>query len=174
MTTDSTATITPRPFEPRDQAATRRLILAGLADHFGVIDETMNPDLDDIQRHYVDPGHLVVVAERDGDLVGVGMLIEEAPRTGRLVRMSVARNCRGQGLGRHLVAHLIAAARARGYTRLLVETNDDWPDAIGLYGAGGFVEEDRRDGEIHMAMELSSEGWTSPKGHPVHPSEKSF
>ncbi|MGH2558504.1 MAG: GNAT family N-acetyltransferase [Thermomicrobiales bacterium] len=158
QTHGATATITLRPFAPRDQAAARRLILAGLGDHFGVIDETMNPDLDDIQRHYVDPGHLVVVAERDGALVGAGALIAEAPRTGRLVRMSVDRTCRGQGLGRRLVAHLIAAARARGYTRLLVETNDDWPDAIGLYRACGFVEEARRDGEIHMVMALNGDG----------------
>jgi ribosomal protein S18 acetylase RimI-like enzyme len=143
-----------RPFAVNDQAAARRLILAGLGDHFGVIDEMLNPDLDDIQRHYVASGHLFVVAERDGDLIGTGALIEEAPSTGRIVRMSVDRNCRGQGLGRRLVAHLIAAARARGYTRLLVETNDDWSDAIGLYRACSFVEEARRDGEIHMVMEL--------------------
>ena len=34
-----------RAFEPRDQAAARQLILAGLGEHFGWIDETCNPDL---------------------------------------------------------------------------------------------------------------------------------
>jgi ribosomal protein S18 acetylase RimI-like enzyme len=150
--------LTFRPFEPRDQAVTRRLVLAGLGDHFGVVDEAINPDLDDIEAHYVRPGHRFVLAERDGALVGTGALVQEAPGVGRLVRMSVARDLRGQGIGRALVAHLIAEARARGYHRIVVETNDDWWDAIGLYRACGFVEEDRRDGEVHMALELISQG----------------
>lgn len=158
MTRGETEAITLRPFAPRDQAAARRLILAGLGDHFGVIDETLNPDLDDIQHHFVAPGGYFAVAERGGALVGAGALIEAAPRTGRLVRLSVARAERGRGLGRRLVAHLTQAARARGYTRLLVETNDDWPDAIGLYLACGFVEEDRRDGDMHLALDLQRLG----------------
>jgi ribosomal protein S18 acetylase RimI-like enzyme len=146
--------ITIRPFAPTDQITTRRLVLAGLGDHFGVIDETMNPDLDDIVTHYLVPGHRFVLAERNGALVGTGALIEEAPDTGRLVRMSVDRDHRGRGIGRALVDHLVAEARARGYRRVVVETNDDWWDAIGLYRACGFVEFDRRDGDVHMVLAL--------------------
>jgi ribosomal protein S18 acetylase RimI-like enzyme len=147
-------TLTIRDFAPTDQVATRRLVLAGLGDHFGVIDETMNPDLDDIATHYLAPGHRFVLAERDGTLVGTGALIEESPGTGRLVRMSVDRAHRGRGIGRALVNHLLAAARARGYRRVVVETNDDWWDAIALYRACGFTEFDRHDGEIHMWLDL--------------------
>ncbi len=146
--------LTIRPFEERDQAAARRLVLAGLGDHFGVIDETRNPDLDDILASYVGPGHLFILAERDGELVGTGALVTESVGVGRLVRMSVDRQRRGQGIGRALVAHLVAAARERGDRRLLVETNDDWQDAIGLYRSCGFVEEDRRADEVHLALDL--------------------
>lgn len=38
-----------RPFETRDQVAARKLILSGLGEHFGFIDERLNPDLDDIE-----------------------------------------------------------------------------------------------------------------------------
>ena len=150
-----TGDLTFRPFSPADQAATRRLILNGLGDHFGTIDETMNPDLDDIEIHYVRPGHRFVLVERDGALVGTGALIEEEPGVGRLVRMSVSRHHRGQGIGRALVSHLIAEARARDYRRVVIETNDDWWDAIGLYRACGFVEFDRRDGDVHMRLDLT-------------------
>jgi len=146
--------VTIRPFAPNDQDAARRLVLAGLGDHFGAIDETRNPDLDDIAATYVLPGHLFVVAERDGRVVGTGALVTEEPGVGRLVRMSVDRAERGRGIGRALVRHLIEAARSRGHRRLVVETNDDWHDAIGLYLACGFTEEDRRDGEVHFALEL--------------------
>jgi ribosomal protein S18 acetylase RimI-like enzyme len=148
-------TVTIRPFTPADQTATRRLVLNGLGDHFGQIDETMNPDLDDIETHYLTPGHRFVLAERDGTLVGAGALIEETPDTGRLVRMSVDSAHRGQGIGRTLVTHLVAEARARGYHRVVIETNDDWWDAIGLYRACGFIEFDRHSGDVHMALDLT-------------------
>lgn len=144
-----------RQFRPVDQPAVRALVLAGLGDHFGFVDETLNPDLDDITAAYVAAGGLVVVAELGGRIVGTGTLIEEVAGVGRLVRMSVARDLRGRGLGRRLVGHLLDAARARGYRRVLVETTDDWQDAIGLYRACGFETEGFRDGDIHLALELT-------------------
>jgi putative acetyltransferase len=115
----------------------------------------MNPDLDDIETHYLRPGHRFVLAERDGTIVGTGALIEKSPGTGRLVRMSVDRHHRGRGIGRALVTHLVAEARARGYHRVVIETNDDWWDAIGLYRACGFVEFACHSGDVHMALELT-------------------
>jgi ribosomal protein S18 acetylase RimI-like enzyme len=145
-----------REFRAEDQATVRALVLAGLGDHFGVIDQTKNPDLDDIVGTYVGHGHLVVVAESDGEIVGAGTLVEETFQIGRLVRMSVARARRGQGIGRKLVEYLLEAARARGYEWVLVETTDDWHDAIGLYRACGFEIEGYRDGDVHLVKELAS------------------
>src|SRR5215213_8784833 len=84
-----------RPFTVADQPPTRALILAGLADHFGVLDETMNPDLDDIAANYLRPGSTFVVADLATEIVGCGALVTDAPGTGRLVRMSVSRTHRG-------------------------------------------------------------------------------
>jgi GNAT superfamily N-acetyltransferase len=152
----STDNLTIRPFQPADQEAARRLVLAGLKDHFGFIDETMNPDLDDIQAHYVDPGHHFVLAEIDGQIIGTGALIEEGSQTGRLVRMSVDASYRGRGIGKRMVMYLADVARERGYTRLVTETNDDWYDAIGLYCACGFETEGFRDGDIHLSLDLTA------------------
>ncbi len=144
-----------RPFVLADQHAARRLILDGLKEHFGVLDEACNPDIDDVAASYVDRGHLFLVAEDGCVLIGTGALLFEDARVGRLVRVSVARPWRRQGLGRALVQHLIEAARSRGVVRLWMETNDDWSAAIGLYAACGFAEVDRRDGNIYMALDLS-------------------
>lgn len=146
--------VTIRDFRSEDQAMVRTLVLAGLGDHFGTIDETMNPDLDDITAAYVATGARVVVAEFDGAIVGTGTLVEAQPGVGRLVRMSVARGQRGRGIGRSLVHCLLDEARARGWRRVLVETTDDWQDAIGLYRACGFQTEGFRDGDIHMHLDL--------------------
>jgi GNAT superfamily N-acetyltransferase len=152
----TTDNLTIRPFQATDQNATRQLVLAGLGEHFGYIDETMNPDLDDIQGHYVDLGHQFVLAEINGHLIGTGALIEEDAQTGRLVRMSVDANYRGRGIGKTLVRYLVEKAKERGYTRVLTETNDDWYDAIGLYRACGFETEGFRDGDIHLTLDLTS------------------
>ncbi len=143
-----------RPFAPADQPAARRLILAGLGEHFGSIDETRNPDVDDIQRYYVERGNPFLVAELAGDLVGTAALLREDAATARVVRVSVARAFRRQGIARSLVARLLADARSRGFTRVLVETNLDWGDALGLYRALGFEEYARDDESRHLALAL--------------------
>ena len=68
--------------------------------------------------------------------------------------MSVAHAMRGQGIGRALVQHLLDAARTRGDTRVVAETNDDGVDAIGLYVACGFSQSDHRDDEVHLFVDL--------------------
>ncbi len=42
-----------KPFESEDQEAVQSLILAGLAEHWGEIDPTLNPDLNDIGAYYI-------------------------------------------------------------------------------------------------------------------------
>lgn len=145
-----------RPFVAFDQAPVRALILAGLGEHWGFIDETLNPDLDDIAAAYPPETSLfLVVEDPTGTLIGAGCLIEDDPATGRLVRMSVASSARGQGIGRRLVAELESAAHARGYVRLVCETTENWTDAVGLYLATGFTETGIWDGDRHFEKLLT-------------------
>jgi putative acetyltransferase len=143
-----------RPFAEGDQAAVRALVLAGLKDHFGELDPTLNHDLDNIALSYVARGGIVIVAERDAVIVETGALIPVEPGVSHLVRMSVDGAARGQGLGKRLATHLIERARARGDGRVLVETNDDWLDAIALYRRCGFNDERFENGEIHLVINL--------------------
>jgi ribosomal protein S18 acetylase RimI-like enzyme len=145
-----------RPFMTSDQPAARALVLAGLGEHWGYIDETLNPDLDDIAAAYPPETSLfLVVEDPTGALIGAGCLTEDDPSTGRLVRMSVASSARGQGIGRRLVAELESAARQRGYRRLVCETTEDWADAVGLYLATGFTETGICDGDRHFEKQLT-------------------
>ena len=145
-----------RPFEPRDHDAARRLILDGLGEHFGWIDETRNPDLDDIMAHYVAAGHVFVVVESDAELVGTGALITESTDTGRIARMSVSRKHRRKGIGRVLVMHLLDAAQRKGLMRACVSTEHGWEDAIGLYKHCGFAEYDRDAVNIYFVSAVNS------------------
>jgi putative acetyltransferase len=147
-------TTTIRPFRDGDQNAVKVLILAGLAEHLGVLDPEMNPDLNDIQTAYIENGALVLGAEIEAEVVGVGMLIEESCSAGRLVRMSVNRHHRGRGIGRSLVNRLVGEARSRGYQMVVCETNHDWSDAVSLYHACGFEETAVVNGERHFTLRL--------------------
>ena len=143
-----------RPFELRDQEPARQLILTGLGEHFGWIDESCNPDLDDILENYVRPGHLFVVAEEEGALVGTGGLVFESATRGRIVRVSVDAAHRRRGVGRALTAHLLEAASRRGLKEAVVSTNRDWEDAISLYLACGFSESGRDEWSIYLSLVL--------------------
>jgi putative acetyltransferase len=74
-------------------------------------------------------------------LVGCCALRELAGTHGEVKSMRVARNQRGQGGGSALVAHLITAARSRGYTRLSLETGamPFFAPAHRLYRRHGFA-----------------------------------
>ncbi len=141
-----------RPFSPADQTAARALILAGLQEHWGTLDPTLNPDLDDIARHYAHG--VFLTAWQAGVLVGTGALIPEAPGVSRIVRMSVDRECRRGGIGRRILNRLIDHARAQGDRRIVLETTDTWQDAIAFYLRCGFHITGRGDGEIHFARDL--------------------
>ncbi|MFC1975568.1 GNAT family N-acetyltransferase [Chloroflexota bacterium] len=144
-----------RPFEPHDQDAARRLILTGLGEHFGYIDETCNPDIDDIRANYLETSHAFIVAEIEAELVGTGALLTKQENMGRIVRMSVSRSYRRQGIGGALVSHLLDLARQRGWTQILVSTEPDWEDAIGFYNESGFTETKRDDVGVYFVMLLN-------------------
>ncbi|MCB8989469.1 MAG: GNAT family N-acetyltransferase [Ardenticatenaceae bacterium] len=141
-----------RPFQPSDQSAVQALILTGLAERWGTLDPTLNPDLHDIHSSYIASGGAFFVIEEAGVIIGTGALIPEGPGVGRIVRVSVSAKQRGHGLGRAITEQLIAEGQRRGYHTLLVETNDDWYSALHLYQSCGFIPYDHRDGDVHMKM----------------------
>ena len=165
------APITLRPFQPSDQPAAKLLIQQGLGEHFGFIDQTLNPDLDDIAAHYVTPGHLFVVADLNGHLVATGALIGLAPGVAQVVRVSVQSNYRRQGIGRAIVALLLQAAYERGFRRVQVETNRTWWDAIGLYTSHGFSEYARDEVSVYLALDLPAQRETKD---PATPARRAF
>jgi len=75
-------------------------------------------------------------------LVGVGALKRLAADHGEVKSMHTAEDARGRGVGSAMLRHIMAAARARGMSRLSLETGS-WPyfePARSLYARHGFVE----------------------------------
>ena len=149
------APLTIRPFQPADQLPVRELVLAGLAERWGRLDPSRNPDLDDIQTSYVARGDTVLVVEAGGQIAATGALVCSSHGVGQIVRMSVDASFRRQGIARTLVAALLAEARKRGFQRIIVETTYDWQSAIALYQQCGFVPYDRDSEDVYLELTLA-------------------
>jgi GNAT superfamily N-acetyltransferase len=142
-----------RAFSPQDQVPARALILEGFNDHFSSLDPDKNHDLDDIASSYA--GSVFLVASQGDQLVGTGVLVPGFAGDANVVRMSVVRRHRRQGVGTQILDALVEQARASGFQRVTLGTNDDWDDAIGFYNAYGFHEIARTPGGVAFALDLS-------------------
>ena len=79
------------------------------------------------------------VAEWRGEVVGSVFLMKgDAPETAKLRLLYVEPSARGKGIGRQLVDACIAHARALGYRKLTLWTNDVLVAARHIYQSAGF------------------------------------
>ncbi|MGB9632552.1 MAG: GNAT family N-acetyltransferase [Chloroflexaceae bacterium] len=140
------------PFEPEHQEPVRALILAGLAERWGILDPTRNRDLEDIASTYRHAD--VLVALLGGRVVGVGACVPRSTEVGAIVRMSVASDLRRHGIGSALLQALSARAQAAGLTRIVLETTATWDDAIRFYQRYGFQMTHVHDGDVYFALDL--------------------
>jgi len=123
-------------FDRAMQDAFRWLVLDGMAERWGSVDDSLNPDLDDIDTHYRNDCELVAL---DGPLiVGTGILLLRAAE-GEIVRMSVHRDYRRRGVARQLLAELHHLESENVVSRIVVETNAKWTEAHSLYKTSGFT-----------------------------------
>ena len=77
-----------------------------------------------------------------GEVLACGALRELDQHHGELKSMRTASAHRGRGIGAFVLDHLVGEARARGYTRLSLETGSpqEFAPARRLYARRGFVE----------------------------------
>jgi putative acetyltransferase len=89
----------------------------------------------------VHPSITFVAYRADGELLGVGALKDLGDGHGELKSMHTSEAARSRGIGGAIVIHLVSLARARGLTRLSLETGtpDAFAPARSLYARHGFV-----------------------------------
>ena len=89
----------------------------------------------------LDPAVTFFSARAGGRLLAVGALRHIDGGHAEIKSMHTAAWARGRGVGRALLDHLVAEARARGYRRLSLETGTmaAFAPARALYAAAGFL-----------------------------------
>ncbi|WP_127579846.1 GNAT family N-acetyltransferase [Paenibacillus koleovorans] len=121
-----------------NQSEAKEMILQGLKKHFGFLDRTLNPDLDDIVHAYLEKGQTFLVGLLAGEVVCSGALIQVDAQLGRIVRMSVKQEHRRKGYASRMIEALEAVARDRGFGTITLKTLHHWEDAVGFYTARGY------------------------------------
>ncbi|MFE0450874.1 GNAT family N-acetyltransferase [Streptomyces sp. NPDC058914] len=100
------------------------------------------------------------IAEADGERVGCVFLVaDDEPGVARLRILLVTPAARGLGLGTRLVEECLAFARAAGYRRVTLWTNDVLASARRIYQGAGFTLTDE---EPHHSFghDLVGQTWT--------------
>lgn len=88
----------------------------------------------------------LALARRDGDPVGFAAWYPpDAKRALKLDKLYVLPECHGMGIGRKLIEHVAARARAAGYPALTLNVNRRNAQAIAAYERCGFAIRERGD-----------------------------
>jgi GNAT superfamily N-acetyltransferase len=119
-------------------------LLVRYADHAdGIRGYFKAQDLDgqmrDLLTVFAPPRADCLLARLDGVPVGTVMVKPVDATTCEMNRMFVSEAARGHGVGRRLVADILATAKGLGYTRMQLAAGIRHDEAIRLYQAMGFA-----------------------------------
>ena len=128
----------------------RRMQLAEIAELAEVIPEISDAQLANRWREQSQGYRELLVAERNGELVGTVSIAETyRPPSLHLFALEVAASRRNEGIGGEIVAWVVDEARRRGLRRVYLEVRTDNP-ARRLYHRLGF----RRVREFVVALQF--------------------
>jgi len=125
-----------RNFKSDDQDYIKRMVLAGLVEHWGVLDPNKNSDLNNISENY--KNGIFLVAETCTLIVGCGGMKFNSSSTAEIVRMATLSSYRRRGIGTKILDVLVNKAFELGYQEVILETTATWYEAIMFYKKNGF------------------------------------
>ena len=124
-------------YEPQYQQVWERLNIAWISKDFEV--ETIDREtLGKPQQYFLDGGGAVLLAEKDGEIIGTVALQPFGNGAFELAKMTVAESVRGLKIGEKLCAAALDRARQLGAKRVFLYSNTKAYQALNLYFKLGF------------------------------------
>jgi ribosomal protein S18 acetylase RimI-like enzyme len=126
-----------------------------LSQYFAELTERFDSGFDPVRslaptlNGFEPPDGSFLIMRLNGKLVGCGGFKRDGADAAYLKRMWVAREARGLGLGRRLLAELEQRARALGYRKVRLETEKSLTEAQALYHSSGYAEVPRFNDELY-------------------------
>ena len=127
-----------RELQPGDHATAFRTLNEEWITQFFVLEEKDREVLGDPENTILRKGGHVYMLEQGGESVGCVALIPMGDGVYELSKMAVMPQCQGLGLGRKLLLHAIAQARAIGAKSLFLGSSTKLKNAVHLYESVGF------------------------------------
>jgi putative acetyltransferase len=133
-----TQDVTIQAVERGENLAAFRLLNEEWITKFFSLEEKDREVLNDPLAQILDKGGRIYMARLGTDEVGCVALIPMGNRVYELSKMAVSPRVQGMGIGRKLLEHSIAEARAMGAQSLFLGSNSRLENAIHLYEVMGF------------------------------------
>jgi ribosomal protein S18 acetylase RimI-like enzyme len=130
-----------RPATAADVPSVTELVRAAYAQYVPRLGGPPRPMTDDYAE--VVRTHRVIVAERDGNILG--LVVRGVSDEGFFVdNVAVDPSHQGIGVGKALLEHAESAARNAGFDSIYLYTHERMVENLALYSRIGYVEYDRR------------------------------
>jgi ribosomal protein S18 acetylase RimI-like enzyme len=150
-----------RHFQPADAAVVAALNRAWLVE-YGLLEPPDEVFLSDPGGKIFGAGGAIFVAVRGNEVVGTSSMLPVAPGVIELVKLGVAADAQGQGVGRRLIEACLDFARQQGATRVTLISNSKLEAALRLYERFGFqrlplpADQPYATADIYMELSLSA------------------
>lgn len=129
-----------RRFEPDDGDAVWALHMSSPLSGSPESEAEAFPDLLDVEGVYLHSGGEFLVAELEGEVVGMAALLPTGSARAEIRRMRVRPDLQRRGIGRRLLEELESRASKLGFETLHLDTGTNQPWAIAFYEAAGYRE----------------------------------
>ncbi len=120
--------------------------------------EGAESDLKNIEAGYFARDGIFLVAEQDGQIVGIAGARRASEQILELVRVAVARQWRRQGIARKLVSTVLSFAADLGYERVQVEPARQYPGSDQVLMRFGFTSDPGEDAQQPWYYRLERSG----------------
>jgi putative acetyltransferase len=132
-----------RLIEPKDNVALAAVIRAALTEFGANKPGTVyfDPTTDNLSALFETPGSVYYVAEKDNQILGgcgIFPTVGLPDKTCELVKLYLAPEARGTGLGKALMLKAMAWAKESGYIQVYLETMPELSNAVTMYEKLGY------------------------------------